>query len=282
VRRDAAETFTSSAGQARVPTRFIEELEIPLPSLAEQKRIVQKMEELLARVNAAREGLAKVPAILKRFRQSVLFAACSEGSEMRLGDVLLDIKYGTAQKCTVEPIGTPVLRIPNINDKGVSHNNLKYCVLEKAEISRLALCSGDLLMIRSNGSVELLGKTVLVTEEEQGFAYAGYLMRLRTDTTRMMPSYLNLCLRSQECRDQIEMPARSTSGVNNINSQEVRDLRVMIPSISDQHEIVRRVEHLFALADSIEKQVAAGMVRVEKLTQAVLVKAFHGNWFRKT
>jgi type I restriction enzyme S subunit len=48
-----------------------------LPPLAEQKRIVAKVEQLLARVNAARERLAKVPEILKRFRQSILAAACS-------------------------------------------------------------------------------------------------------------------------------------------------------------------------------------------------------------
>ncbi|NVM23663.1 MAG: restriction endonuclease subunit S [Desulfobacterales bacterium] len=55
----------------------LKRLEIPLPPLAEQKRIVAKVEQLLARVNAARERLAKVPEILKRFRQSVLAAACS-------------------------------------------------------------------------------------------------------------------------------------------------------------------------------------------------------------
>ena len=55
----------------------LKQLEIPLPPLAEQKRIVGKVEELLARVNAARERLAKVRVILKRFRQAVLAAACS-------------------------------------------------------------------------------------------------------------------------------------------------------------------------------------------------------------
>ncbi|RLB91707.1 MAG: hypothetical protein DRH10_01230, partial [Deltaproteobacteria bacterium] len=50
---------------------------IPLPPIAEQKRIVAKVEQLVARVNAARERLAKVPEILKRFRQSILAAACS-------------------------------------------------------------------------------------------------------------------------------------------------------------------------------------------------------------
>ena len=50
---------------------------LPLAPKAEQKHIVAKVEQLLARVNAARERLAKVPEILKRFRQSVLAAACS-------------------------------------------------------------------------------------------------------------------------------------------------------------------------------------------------------------
>ncbi len=49
----------------------------PLPPLAEQKRIVASVELLLARVNAAREHLTRMPPILKRFRQSVLAAACS-------------------------------------------------------------------------------------------------------------------------------------------------------------------------------------------------------------
>ena len=55
----------------------MQQLAIPLPPLPEQHRIVSKVDELLAGVNAARERLAKVPGILKQFRQSVLAAACS-------------------------------------------------------------------------------------------------------------------------------------------------------------------------------------------------------------
>lgn len=76
--RIAAESeMTGSVGQKRVPPSFIENTSLPIPPLAEQKRIVAQVEALLVRVNAARERLAKVAAILKRFRQSVLVAACS-------------------------------------------------------------------------------------------------------------------------------------------------------------------------------------------------------------
>jgi type I restriction enzyme, S subunit len=76
-RRAAEEHMTGSVGQRRVPAEYLERVQFPLPPLAEQRRIVEKVEALLARVNAARDRLAKVPAILKRFRQSVLAAACS-------------------------------------------------------------------------------------------------------------------------------------------------------------------------------------------------------------
>jgi type I restriction enzyme, S subunit len=77
VRREAKANFTGTAGQARVPTSFIEELELPIAPLPEQKRIVAKLEKVLSRVDACKERLAKIPALLKRFRQSVLAAACS-------------------------------------------------------------------------------------------------------------------------------------------------------------------------------------------------------------
>ena len=77
IRRSAKENFTGTAGQARVPTSFIEELELPLAPLAEQQRIVAKLEVLLGKVDACQQRLAKIPVLLKRFRQAVLAAACS-------------------------------------------------------------------------------------------------------------------------------------------------------------------------------------------------------------
>lgn len=63
-------------GLAHITKRKFDASYLALPPLAEQKRIVEKVEQLLARVNAARERLARVPIILKRFRQAVLAAAC--------------------------------------------------------------------------------------------------------------------------------------------------------------------------------------------------------------
>ena len=74
---DTINTNPRGIGIPHVEPELFWNLEVPLAPLAEQKRIVAKVEELLARANSAKERLAKVSMILKRFRQSVLAAACS-------------------------------------------------------------------------------------------------------------------------------------------------------------------------------------------------------------
>jgi type I restriction enzyme S subunit len=300
VRREAKEHFTGSAGQARVPKSFIEEIEIPVPPLAEQMRIVAKLEKLSGQVDVCQQRLAKISALLKRFRQSVLAAACSgrltadwreansakavESAEdlpdgwslASVGDVLESLKYGTATKCGYERLGVPVLRIPNVVSGKVDHADLKFAELPAKELSQLRLTSGDILLIRSNGSVSLVGRTAIVSEEEKDFAYAGYLIRLRPNRAKVRPDFLNLVLASYDIRLQIELEARSTSGVNNINTEEVKALRFQLPLLAEQQEIVSRVERLFALADRLEARFTAGRKQVNSITQAILAKAFRG------
>ena len=277
----------------------LEQIEVPLPPLAEQKRIVAKIEELLARVVATRERLAKVPAIVKRFRQAVLAAACEgrltedwraahhqdgvgdeglpEGwRQVNVGSLLESLKYGTAAKCEYNQKGIAVLRIPNVSEGRIVTRDLKFAELSAKEIAALSLAVGDILMIRSNGSVSLVGKTALVEEGQQGLAYAGYLIRLRPNKEAVNSRFLNLALSSFKVRLKIELEARSTSGVNNINSEEVRGFEILLPPLVEQAEIVHRVKDLFTLADQIEVRHTKAKIQVDRLTQSILAKAFRG------
>jgi type I restriction enzyme S subunit len=310
--------------QSTLPKAALLEDKVVVPPLAEQRRIVAKLETLLGKVDASQQRLAKIPVLLKRFRHSVLAAACSgrltadwreerttdctddtdkkpsvksaksvfqshvrdeAGSAEDLpdgwqdavvGDVIDSLKYGTAQKCSYEKHGVPVLRIPNIADGIISHADLKYAELPGKEFQQLRLRPGDILLIRSNGSVSLVGKCALARKADCDFAYAGYLIRLRPDAGKVSPEFLKLALGSYDVRRQIEIPARSTSGVNNINSEEVRALRFSLPPLPEQQEIVRRVEGLFALADQIEARFTRARAQVDKLTPSLLARAFAG------
>ncbi|NEO34522.1 MAG: type I restriction endonuclease subunit S, partial [Symploca sp. SIO3C6] len=76
-RKEATKNMTGTAGQLRVPASYIKTTEMALPPLDEQRRIVAKLEKLLAKCEASKQRLDKIPHLLKRFRQSILAAACS-------------------------------------------------------------------------------------------------------------------------------------------------------------------------------------------------------------
>lgn len=276
-----------SAGNAlqNVNAQKLSTLIVPIPPLAEQKIIAEKLDTLLAQVESTKARLEQIPQILKRFRQAVLAAAVSgklvnnENNKAvltTLGSIAEDIRYGTSKKCSESEGHTPVLRIPNIGPGYIINNNLKYANFDSKELSALTLKEGDLLLIRSNGSVDLVGKVAVISENDTQYLYAGYLIRVRLCLEKAVPKYISYCVQSPQLRQIIENIARSTSGVNNINSKELASLELPLPPISEQHEIVRRVEQLFAYADTIEKQVNNALARVNNLTQSILAKAFRG------
>ncbi len=275
--------MSGSVGHRRVPKDYLLNYPLPLAPLNEQKRIVEKLDEVLAQVDTIKARLDGIPAILKRFRQSVLAAAVSgklidlnETKITTIGEVSEDIRYGTSKKCDYKGGSTPVIRIPNIGDRKLDTSDLKLADFTERELEKLALKTGDLLVIRSNGSLELVAKPALVEPQYEGFLYAGYLIRIRCDREKILPSFLLNVLSSRVVRDVVELGARSTSGVNNINSKELSALEFVLPSISEQKEIVRLVDQYFAFAETIEAQVKKAQTRVDNLTQSILAKAFRG------
>jgi type I restriction enzyme S subunit len=265
-----------------------------LPPLAEQRRIVARLEQLEARSRRARAALADVPALLAQARQSLL-ATAFRGDLIKdwrtkrptddrwiastVGDVVKSVKYGTAVKCRHETQGTPVLRIPNIKDGAVSQQDLKFAELDKRELESLCLEAGDILIIRSNGSLALVGSAALVSEAEAGFAYAGYLIRLRVAREKADPAFLTHTFNSPVIRQQADLAAHSTSGVNNINSEELRNLSFRLPPLAEQREIVRRLERALARLDAAAAAhaaaVAAHAAAVAEL-ESLLARAFRG------
>jgi len=288
VRRQAKENFTGTAGQARVPTSFIEQLEIPLPPLPEQCRIVAKLEKLLAKVDACQQRLAKIPILLKRFRKSVLAAACfgqltqkwrednrvgNDWQQVALSDVCRSITDGDHQAPPKVTRGVPFITISAMNDgmilldKATRFVPLAY--FNDLKPNRRAE-RGDVLL-SVTGSI---GIPALVTCNEP-FVFQRHIAILKPNTSRISGQFLAHLLRTETVQRQALSVATGTAQLT-IPLSGLRSFKIDLPPIEEQIEIVRKIDDLFRLADQIEARCGRAKAYANSLTQSILAKAFRG------
>jgi type I restriction enzyme S subunit len=184
--------------------------------------------------------------------------------------------YGTSKKCAYDIDGTGVLRIPNIARGRIDASDLKFAAFDDDERQAYQLQVGDLLTIRSNGSASLVGKTALIDEAHKDFLYAGYLIRLRPNPRAINPHYLLKVLESHDLRSQIEAAAKSTSGVNNVNSGELQELMIPVCTLEEQILIIQVLEERLSVLEAEETEIDTAIAKANALRQSILKRAFSG------
>jgi type I restriction enzyme S subunit len=287
-RRTAESEMTGTVGQKRVPAAFLESVTLPLPPLAEQRRIVAKVEDLLKRVNAARARLDRAPELLRRLRQSVLSAACSgrltadwrgggaeDGWKTVKSDSLLEFvtsgSRGWARYYTDS--GPSFLRVGNLDHDSIQLDLSRVQRVSPpkgAETARTAVQPGDIL-ISVTADVGMIG----LAPPSLGEAYVNQHVVIARPRAGVSPAYLAWFFASASGQAQFEELQRGATK-KGLGLDDIRAVDVALPPLAEQHEIVRRVEALFAFADAIERRVAAAKARADRLRQSVLAKAFRG------
>ena len=201
--------------------------------------------------------------------------AYRKNGHIPLHHVIEEPKYGTSKKCEYDTLGVGVLRIPNIVSGVIESADLKFAQFNQDEIESYALRQGDILTIRSNGSISIVGKCALIGTQDEGFLYAGYLIRIRPIQSQILPEFLLHLLSSHALRIQIEKKAKSTSGVNNINSGEIKSLIIPVCGIKEQEEVVNILRQRLSVVDNIEQTIDAEIQKSEALRQSILKKVVH-------
>ncbi|SNC56450.1 restriction endonuclease subunit S [Vibrio cholerae] len=258
------------------------------PEFDEQKKISSKLKSIFEKIDLAQSRLEKVPQLLKRFRMSVLSAAVAgelteewrdvnnadDWEYVSLKQVGKGFNYGSSAKSKKEG-SVPVLRMGNLQDGKLDWSDLVYTSDEK-EIEKYKLEAGDVLFNRTN-SPELVGKTSIYRGEREAI-FAGYLIKVQ-GTERLNSEYLNIQLNSPNARDYCWQVKTDGVSQSNINAQKLKAYEFNLPSIEEQEEIVRVVSELLAKSDLVKKQYEAAKLRVDKLTQSILARAFRGELF---
>jgi type I restriction enzyme S subunit len=273
---------------------------VPLPPMSEQKRIVARLQDCLARVNSSRDQLSRVPAIIKRFRQAVLAAACSgsltedwrdkhndlqtpestddvseipvgwqESSVQAVCRAIIDCPHSTPKW---SPTGIVCLRTSNFKVGFLDLSDVRY-VSEEIYVlrtSRLEPQPGDVLYSREG----TLGVTCLVPPELK-LCLGQRMMLMRVESDICNPRFLMWVLNSPQMMSIVGELTRGSTAPH-VNVGDVKAFSIPLPSVQEQDEIVRRVDALFALAAKVENRMKTIRVKVNKLTQSILAKAFRG------
>lgn len=292
-----AEELASGTTFAEISGKNAAKIPLRLAPSREQKRIVAKLEKVLAKLDACRVRLEKVPVLLKRFRQSVLAAACSgrltadwrgeqdahadaekdagelpEGWRcLPLSELCERFQYGSASK-SAKTGRVPVLRMGNLQGGRIDWDDLVF-TSDEDEIRKYGLTAPTVLFNRTN-SPDLVGKTSIYRGERPA-VFAGYLIRI-IHGPKLNPEFLNYCLNTPQFKEWcLEVKSDGVSQ-SNINAKKLASYEIQLCSTAEQAEIVRRVEALFALADGIAARYAKAKAQVDRLTPSLLAKAFRG------
>ncbi|EJE4173288.1 restriction endonuclease subunit S [Vibrio parahaemolyticus] len=285
--RELLSSLSAGANINNLKPAYFGELDFPLAPLAEQKRIVEKLDEVLAQVDTIKARLDGIPALLKRFRQSVLASAVSgklteewrgsansfdEWKILSIGDISTVATGKTPKRTNSEYWNSedvPWLTSSATGDlfcyeaeQFVSSFGARDCKLKRFPIGTLLLAMyGE---GKTRGQV-----TELMLEATCNQACAAIIV----DENKALKSYVKLRL-----LENYEETRKAAAGGNqpNLNLNKVREISIRLPPKEEQKEIVRLVDQYFAFADTIEVQVKKAQARVDNLTQSILAKAFRG------
>jgi type I restriction enzyme S subunit len=254
---------------------------IPTAPLNEQSRIADKLDSTLAKVDAAQARLDKIPNILKRFRQSVLAAATSgelidenadSWDNSLLASLLANIadcphstpKWTAEGKICVRTTAFKPFHLDLKEQKTVSQDTYN----ERTQ--RLKPKAGDILYSREGA---ILGIACQIPKNVE--LCLGQRMIVMRAGELIDPQYLTIVLNSPITTNHVKSLTIGNAAPR-INMSAIKKFEISHPILKKQKEIVRRVESLFTMADTVEKQYKDAKDRTKRLTQSILAKAFRG------
>jgi len=274
--------FTGAVGQQRVPQNYLMNLDIPLPPLIEQNRIVLILNEQMSVIERARTAaqtqLNNAKALLdvylrqafpesgKKLPNGWRWIMLGEHADFRNG-----INFSNSQKGS----GVLTVDVLNMYSYGLNVDTSKLYRVNTNNINDYILKDGDILFVRSSVKKEGVGWTSHFTSINEPVCYCGFIIRCRLKNKIIDPRFLTLCLRSPNYRTSI-IEGSGTGTITNINQEMLFSLQIPIPSLTDQINIATNLIGQMDIINKLQMDLQTQLEEVNALPAALLRKAFNG------
>lgn len=271
--------------QFGVATNFIrlgnlENYPINLPPLDEQKRIVDKIEELFSDIDNGIKDLKTAQAQIKQYRQSVLKSAfegklykTSEWKEVKLEDVC-QINPKTEIKDMKDDDIVSFLPMTSVKAECnyYAEENVLYSKVKKGYTK---FKNGDVLFAKITPCMEN-GKVCIVDNLIQGIGFGSTEFHILRCLNNIIPKYVYYVVIQQCFRKKAKKNMAGAVGQQRVPADFMKNFDIPLPTLPEQQQIVAEIEKRFAVADEMEKAVNDSLLQAEKLKQSILKQAFAG------
>ena len=192
----------------------------------------------------------------------------SSAPRVEIDKIATNVHYGLNEAMNEGGVGYKIFRMNEIiRGRMVDNGSMKCADISAEEFAKYKLNKGDLLFIRSNGSLEHIGKVGLF-DLDGDYCYASYLVRIAPDSSKVLPRYLGCVMNSKVFRKGMVSLAVKSGGTNNINATKMKNIKVPVPSLAEQKKFVTKIE-------ALEKQIADAQAVIDGAAarkQAILQK----------
>ena len=254
----------------------VKNLEIPIPPLPEQERIVARIEELFSQLDAGVETLKKTKAQLAVYRQAVLKEAFSDCDDsVTMGSVATMIDPQPSHRTPPEfENGIPYIGIGDIdyNEKTIRFKNARKVnpSVYEDHLQRYTLRDGDFVM----GKIGTIGKPFRLPLP-QNYTLSANVILIQPDAGKINPEYLFWQFSSPLITEQL-MEGKNETSQPAFGIQKARLLQIKMCSLEAQDRIVYDIREKISVCENIEQTVTLTLQQAEAMRQSILKDAFEG------
>lgn len=286
---DEIKKYDNGTAQPNLAAKNLELFLIPLPPFSEQQRIVERIEELFAKLDEAKERLQEVADSFAVRKAAILHKAftgeltkqwrrengVSDASwvEKTIGE-FADVKGGKrlpkGHQLITEETRHPYLRIADFGENTIDMSDLHYISEETFSlISRYIITKNDVYI----SIVGTIGKSGVIPSVLDGANLTENAARIISKVT--LPKYLNFFLQSPDTQNDIQDRIRSAT-LGKLSLLNIKAISVPLPSLPEQHEIVRLIDDLLARERAAQQAAEQALASIDLMKKSILARALRG------
>lgn len=286
--------YVNGTTRLKLTQASMDTIPIPLPPLAEQQRIVDRIESLFAKLDEAKE---KAQAVLDSFetrRAAILHKAFTgeltakwreehnisktTWGEKKWGDFLQSIEAGknwSAEGRPPEGTEFGVVKVSAVTWGEFDELESKTCVVAEQWNSKTQIHKGDFLFSRAN-TLQLVGNCVIVRNISKRLMLSDKILRFKFDEIAH-PRFVLYFTRSRIYREQVEQLASGNQdGMRNISQKNLKLVSFPIPAVVEQIEIISILDRAFAKEQQAKEAAEIVLDQIELMKKSILARAFRG------